>query len=283
MICYRIEPLLYHTLVIGTAIPAIDQLRPCSVDTLIRVARTKPPFFLRDSVRNLMLDSVPTDQIGSILSTCSRIDNFFLLITGFCEPSDTVLSPITTGMAPKHLYGLPANIFALTGRKSFRHSLFSELTHLELFDGFEEDEADEKEEHPARWTDLSNLPHLTHLALDRLEHIAVCPRILRTCNGLRALIILSALKGVRPAKLDILADEPRFVILPLIEYTVDWVRGALAGRDYWARADAFIARRISGEIEREAACFDVLSILISNRQATHICLRRMKQINSPQP
>jgi hypothetical protein len=26
--------------------------------------------------------------------------------------------------------------------------------------------------------------------------------------------------------------------------------GSLLGRDYWARADAFIAKRLSGEIER---------------------------------
>jgi hypothetical protein len=42
--------------------------------------------------------------------------------------------------------------------------------------------------------------------------------------------------------------------MQLHHYIMAWQQGLAAGillgRDYWARADAFIAKRLSGEIER---------------------------------
>ncbi|KAJ7633934.1 hypothetical protein B0H17DRAFT_1217430 [Mycena rosella] len=52
--------------------------------------------------------------------------------------------------------------------------------------------------------------------------------------------------------LNTLCNEPRFVMMPLNNYIQDWQRGVLTGRDYWARADAFIAKRASGNIDRRS-------------------------------
>jgi hypothetical protein len=47
-----------------------------------------------------------------------------------------------------------------------------------------------------------------------------------------------------------LTDDQRFVIMVLNPYVVYWQQGILVGHDYWARVDVFIAKRLSGEIER---------------------------------
>jgi hypothetical protein len=47
-----------------------------------------------------------------------------------------------------------------------------------------------------------------------------------------------------------LTDDQRFVIMMLNPYVVYWQQGILVGHDYWARVDVFIAKRLSGEIER---------------------------------
>ncbi|KAJ7364690.1 hypothetical protein DFH08DRAFT_799010 [Mycena albidolilacea] len=51
-------------------------------------------------------------------------------------------------------------------------------------------------------------------------------------------------------KIDLLKENPCFAMMGLDHYTVDWQQGILVGCDYWACEDAFIAKRLSGEVER---------------------------------
>jgi hypothetical protein len=128
--------------------------------------------------------------------------------------------------------------------------LFARITHLELFGSF--NQHPEKLEDSTDWTGLAALPHLTHLALNYTAMIPLCVSILANYKSLRALLILTmTLPTDSSSELGILAADPRFVMTPVDDYIADWQSGALTGRDYWARADAFIAKRLSGEIDRE--------------------------------
>ena len=50
-----------------------------------------------------------------------------------------------------------------------------------------------------------------------------------------------------------LLEEPRFVEIPLSDFSHDWRHGVIHGEDYWAKADRWIARRRAGEVDRESA------------------------------
>jgi hypothetical protein len=56
---------------------------------------------------------------------------------------------------------------------------------------------------------------------------------------------------------EIITGDPRFVmlVLPLVDSLADWQRGILGGLDFWARAENFIAKRISGEVNRESQTY----------------------------
>ncbi|KAJ7919879.1 hypothetical protein B0H13DRAFT_2319983 [Mycena leptocephala] len=91
--------------------------------------------------------------------------------------------------------------------------------------------------------------HLTHLELftdlrlgDESEDESFWRWHMNACEHLLAF-----------AKMDLLTDDPRFVMMELNHYIEDWQRSILVGRDHWRRADAFIARRLSGEIERASS------------------------------
>ncbi|KAJ7025834.1 hypothetical protein C8F04DRAFT_1238935 [Mycena alexandri] len=47
-----------------------------------------------------------------------------------------------------------------------------------------------------------------------------------------------------------LMKDPRFVVMQCEEFEKDWQMGAHTGEDYWARADAFVAKRRSGDVGR---------------------------------
>ena len=68
------------------------------------------------------------------------------------------------------------DLYRLIPFQSFSHPLFTNITHLELFDGF--NQHPEKPEHRTDWTGLVGLPHLTHLALNNTDLIPLCVPIL---------------------------------------------------------------------------------------------------------
>jgi hypothetical protein len=130
-------------------------------------------------------------------------------------------------------------------RKLFGNFPQHNITHLELlgYSGTMHQDAGERA--------LAALPHLTHLALHDTDSMLICDQLLETCKSLCSLIVHVSTTQLRYSTLS-LAKVPRFVVMTLSESAEDWQRGALMGRDFWARADAFIAARISGEIDRES-------------------------------
>ncbi|KAJ7692597.1 hypothetical protein B0H17DRAFT_1061330 [Mycena rosella] len=237
-----LERMLYMTLVVGVKDP-LDGVPSCSVEIFKRIARTKP-VFLHDFVRNLMVERIPPEDMRFILSMCRAVENLHILPNASLGPAE---HPVISTMPLRHLYCHLRTLDQLIPFESFRHLLFRNITHLELFGGFHEE--DREDEGLVHWTGLAALPHLTHLALNSyLFH--TCTKILTAYKSLFALLILHPPPTHYSMELASLIDDPRFVMMSLPDFTDDWQRGILVGEDYWARADAFITKRMSGEIDR---------------------------------
>ncbi|KAJ6553828.1 hypothetical protein DFH09DRAFT_1318838 [Mycena vulgaris] len=98
---------------------------------------------------------------------------------------------------------------------------------------------------------LTTLPRLTHLAVNGLAQMQLCLFLLKGSNALRTMVMYYSPQPTLPRPgPSTLPDNLRFVLMAVtVRLVVDWQRGLLTGLDYWTRADAFIAKRMSGEID----------------------------------
>jgi hypothetical protein len=143
--------------------------------------------------------------------------------------------------------------------------MFSSLTHLDVFDIVDADIWSE-------WSGLVLLPLLTHLAFLELDDtvvaniLAICPKLL----------VLVSMYSEEDNHLRFLSDgvdrdasDPRFVSMVLSSeaYVLDWQTGIRGGMDFWARADAFVAKKRRGEIE-PSSCASALLRYISLMHST---------------
>jgi hypothetical protein len=114
--------------------------------------------------------------------------------------------------------------------------LFRALTHLRLNHRPE--------------LNFGELPALTHLCLPNHYDQHSISSTLANCSSL-IVLIHTDWSGLIQAKKHLLIDDPRFVLMSLSfnEWMVDWKLGAKGGRDFWARAENFVARRRRDEIE----------------------------------
>ncbi|KAJ7924104.1 hypothetical protein B0H13DRAFT_2315716 [Mycena leptocephala] len=237
-----VEPLLYRTLFFGSSYRLEGHLAPrADIFASLIQSRTKPPLFFHQAVRNILIsnyDSLPAADL--ILSTCSGVEN--LSIAGIRQR--TAL-PALTGLALKRLYCNLDGLFGSQEKIDFTHGLFAHLTHLDLF-------------YlgtilPNTLSGLALIPHLSHLSFqddDYRSHPSAPLTLLQTCSALRVLVSLILRKGEheRVDDANILA-YPRFVRMVRLSYAADWQIGVHTGDDYWRRAEVFIARRISGEVD----------------------------------
>ncbi|KAJ6589613.1 hypothetical protein B0H19DRAFT_1104323 [Mycena capillaripes] len=249
-----VEPLLYHTLLIG--VDPIDGLPVCDIETFTLIARTKPQSLLH-SVVNVMATGLEAKEAKNIISACPRIENLFMMVIENLFSSGESAPPGFDNLPLKQLYCSLSRISDPTSLETLDRPPFSHLTHLELFDGLH-DFDDSDEESVPRWTKLAALPNLTHLALNTTRD-GVCVHLLAICRCLVALVLLRRPDAHKSAEMDLLVDDPRFVMMPVDHYIADWQLGLLTGSDYWARADAHIAKRLSGEIDRRIFYLDLES------------------------
>jgi hypothetical protein len=193
-----------------------------------------------------MLGGIPLSLAGTYLSLFPGVENLWMF-----PYSDNIPRPACEIMSLKHLYCLLKDVQLLIPFNSFSRPLFTNITHLELFFDFHQHK--EKQENRAAVTGLGARPHLTHLGLNDTVLIPICVSTLEKYRSLHALFMLEIAPTNPSLDLSILAVDPRFVIAQVDSYIDDWQTGALTGKDYWARADAFIEKRISGEVDREFA------------------------------
>nr|GAT52443.1 predicted protein [Mycena chlorophos] len=181
------------------------------------------------------------EQVPEILEHCENVQNIYLLPDTY-----EIFLVLPTGNNLQHLYcDLVYILNKLTG------PIFARLTHLELF-------SDIPDENTA--SAIVALPSLSHLALDRVRNrgrLEAIFKILLASTRFRAILFLSSVSASTMAQHG-LEEDPRVVVVPDFDYLEDWARGALFGDDFWARADALIAKRLSGEVPRTNFWLDSL-------------------------
>jgi hypothetical protein len=228
------EPYLYHTMI----------FTPPRARVLLDAIRTKPPAFFSYAVHKLFLADDPASDISSadiqtILSACRGTTDLFL------APKGRVLLPLVSAMPLQRLSADLRSLFA--GRPvDFDHPLFANITHLCIFPLMRDD--------TTQWEGVCRIPRLTHLSFHAIKGADVLQGILQSCPNLKVFVNFyfstSTVGTQRFADVD-LAEDLRYVRVRRGFYANDWKLGAYTGRDYWARAEEWVAKRTLGEVNRE--------------------------------
>ncbi|KAF7331376.1 hypothetical protein MKEN_00015400 [Mycena kentingensis (nom. inval.)] len=255
LVCRRVrdwmQPILYRTVLLtGTLRPSIPGIPWCTPTAFKSAAPT-----CASKVKNLMLATVQSTFAEEALSVSPSVESLFVapLVTA---PSAALLAL----PALRRLSCDLGHIIDLQPKLVLRqHPAFQNLTHLELFRlpaawGTNTD----SDFTSNSWAQLARLPALTHLALTRAKmpasELPICAFLLSPTGCVR--LTTFVLVGMADAAvLAHAASDVRFVVmsqLKLMDFFMDWIDGARFGEDFWARADAFIARRRSGEVEKSA-------------------------------
>jgi len=234
-----LEPLLYQTVVLSQRADYPHNLQghiPCfQSHILLSLIQSKSVRFPGGSVRNLFFPAgISTEDTSAILSACRSVENLWM------TPNiDGELFSLIEDLQLSQLYCNLKCIFGSRRHIDFTHRLFAKITHLEIF-GHNFDPTERE-----MYTELALLPHLTHLCFNDERFTDICLTLLKTCKSLRVLVILERTLNT-PLEV---AKDPRFVVMYCNWEAKDWRMGAHSGIDYWSRAEEFIAKRRSGEID----------------------------------
>ncbi|KAJ7670037.1 hypothetical protein DFH06DRAFT_160034 [Mycena polygramma] len=244
-----VEPLLYRIIVVDDSRPDLRDKSNTGAhhlaiesSVLLSLIHTKGPSFFRDHVRHFLLVSNMSENESDLLSACSDVEDLW-----WSHRSGGTLAQISD----RRLKRLHCGLYTLFDPQPvhFTHKLFASITHLEIFDIPEDVEIDEDV-----WAALTRLPHLTHLAFNDENYVPLCLSLLTMWPSLQVLAILLyqeadkgpvLLKGWGAMEL---AEDLRLVTMISDDPLEDWFMGAYTGVDYWSRAEDFIAKRKSGEI-----------------------------------
>ncbi|KAJ7617910.1 hypothetical protein FB45DRAFT_932950 [Roridomyces roridus] len=193
-----------------------------------------PVDLLQSSVRHLCVGEY--DELAQfLLSTCTSVEDFWGSPSGQIDR--------LARLPLKRLHCSPLDVF---GPKpvDFSHSLFSHVTHLEIF------ERHMTVDLPS-WSGLASIPHLTHLAFDEANFLSIAADLLRMCAFLHVMIYTRPSEtSPVPVVSEDLRQDSRFVVMLCDEYIKDWQMGALTGVDFWSRAEDFVGKRRTGQVDR---------------------------------
>ncbi|KAJ6463156.1 hypothetical protein C8R47DRAFT_1157786 [Mycena vitilis] len=241
-----VEPLLYRVVIVDDRDKSSPGTHPLAIKSsiLLSLIDTKPSSFFKDHVRHLLLFShgMAAEDEADVLAACSNVEDLW-----WSPRSEASVSLIN--MPLKRFHGKLNNLFDF--HIDFGHSLLARLTHLEIFDVPNVQPEDGTME---AWAAMTRLPHLTHLAFNDTAYLPMCLVLLPTWDSLQVLVVLLYRWTYRGAVLleecgvTDLAQDVRLVTMSSDKSLEDWIMGAYAGVDYWSRAEEFIAKRRSGEI-----------------------------------
>ncbi|KAJ7869039.1 hypothetical protein B0H13DRAFT_2557976 [Mycena leptocephala] len=198
-------------------------LPTCHADSLIAAIRAKPPSFFHGAVRHLMLTS--PGNLAEILPVCTSVESLWLL--DLSEP----LIQLVEFYPLKRLHTSCGPLLRLLPPT---HRLFSRLTHLEIIRS--PDDADVA----------------THLSFHTVKLISICQRLLQSAPRLCVLVYLNpnAPRWEWRGYASQLAQDVQFVVTAIISSKTGTYSGTHGGADYWSRAEIFITRWQSGELDR---------------------------------
>ncbi|KAJ6505053.1 hypothetical protein C8R45DRAFT_1090819 [Mycena sanguinolenta] len=234
---FWIEPLLYRVVFLKDSTTG-QLLRDLNLPAFTADAlEQRPPNSFRH-VRHLFIDDdvVKRPTLKSWLLACTGVTNLYAWFN--CAPD---ILPSINSLTD--LQYLTIDVRALCGA-TIPFPLFLNITHLELFvfTGAAEESVDHI------WRNISLIPRLTHLALNHLQyglsHAALCGHAQLQC-----IVFLSPRRSLDGSPL---CDDSGFVCIDEeLDYYEDWLNGAVFGEDYWALADAFLAARRAGTVDRK--------------------------------
>lgn len=216
----------------------------CPYRALLRAIRSKskPVSFFHHHVKHLFIqDNSGADEEALLdaLSACQGIQSLVLHFRKI-PPS---ISPSLAAVRPQKL---TVHLKSLSDCIDLCRPMFTLVTHLTVSDGSNFDSA------VKGWAPfLAQLPSLTHLAFHHNTQ-KVLEELLASCKKLEVMVFLHHIPDAQPIYVSLKrVEDPRFVFMPLpaADRVDDWVRGTRGGTDFWAQADAFIAKKWRGEIE----------------------------------
>ncbi|KAJ7123485.1 hypothetical protein C8R44DRAFT_875676 [Mycena epipterygia] len=228
-----VEPLLYRTIAVEVDGAHIIPVLPAfTSECLSSALKSKPATLFQYAVRHLLAPTRGTCK--ELLPFCTGLENLW-------THEYSTATPLIAQLRLKHFHGFVVPLFrTLTSI----HACFSQITHLEVMDIRDNLES---------WSELSLIPQLTHLAFNDAAFGPICGELLETCRSLAVLVfLLSQAQGglrINASQSEELSKDPRLVEMRCVYYLLDWQMGAHAGKDYWSRAESFIATRRSGEID----------------------------------
>ncbi|KAK7051918.1 hypothetical protein R3P38DRAFT_2857694 [Favolaschia claudopus] len=224
----------------------VDTRMLCSEVQLLRAiqSKSKPESFFRDRVRHLFAEDMSATEFQILLSACKNIDILAVLTSTFPEIQSALQHE---ALHPRRLSISISHLIESVPQEAQFHPILTSVTHLDLYDV---NHRDDFLDH------LALLHALTHLSLwNGSASAAQMSAALSKCRGLEALVDMHGgnPNEIHPTFQD---DAPctadiRFVSISLDDdaYLRDWVVGTQGGIDFWARADAFIAKRRHGDIK----------------------------------
>jgi len=199
--------------------------------------------FFRDRVQHLFVRDLDDNQLEEVLSVCSEVRSLVLF-----QSAGPGILPALGATRPRRLNLDLKGLLQGMDTSHVLHPMFTFVTHLDLFDSLH------RGTHVGRIIDhLSLFPALTHLAFFQGNREAI--EVLSRCDKLETLIGMYTLLP-DPRHLRSI-DDLRFVTMNVSDedYAMEWVIGTRGGWDFWARADAFIAKRRNGEIKPGSRCW----------------------------
>ncbi|KAJ7855606.1 hypothetical protein B0H14DRAFT_2754447 [Mycena olivaceomarginata] len=243
-ICRRaqiwLEPLLYRV---------VD----LSHEPQLLAAESKDPTFLQHAVRNVhaSFENRPDaiSRYNKLLWKCPGIINLSV---------DFNLDDIGAGalreMRLKKLAVTVPSVISTWYLAGCTDALFKSITHLDLFQGPRKAKSEWR-----HWRGLARLPALTHLALSPTIAIDILADVVVECPRLTLVVVTMyswdslAVK----ASLTLRVTDSRVVLMIMAStYPIEWKLGALGGDDFWVRAETFIDRRRTGEIDSTCYLLD---------------------------
>ncbi|KAJ7609481.1 hypothetical protein FB45DRAFT_368003 [Roridomyces roridus] len=239
-----VEPFLYRVLMLMGTNWKSEQGYPFVDDRLLTRASAIPPHVLKNSVRNLWLNWLPHDAAEFFISAAALVENLWVSIR--FNPTDSLLQAIGS-VSPKRLHTYIHDLLGLQDLLAL--PILSRLTHIEVL-------SVTTDKHAEIWQVLAQIRTLTHLAFaaEDSEFLEMCPSLLGECTTLRVLLYKTDSRDFDSTdKFPVLCDlreDVRFVQMRHDDGHRDWRMGALTGVDFWSRAEDFIAKRQSGQIDR---------------------------------
>ncbi|KAJ7123486.1 hypothetical protein C8R44DRAFT_875677 [Mycena epipterygia] len=222
-----VEPLLYRTIVVEVEHSSRTPIFPHFTTTSLSSALESKNFH-PDAARHLLLYA-NARTYKDVLARCTGVENLWI--------NDlTDMAPLIAPLPLKHLY---TNLLSLLRTLSPTYACFSRITHLEVMDDWEEADSE-------IWSGLSLLPQLTHFSFNSSYFVPSARELLEISKSLAVLVFLES--GQDPSPAAELSHDLRFVQMGFMDWFEDWKMGVHSGEDYWSRAENFIAKRRSGEI-----------------------------------